>query len=92
MESPNAHTTTVFDGAITSTASRKYHDVVVNGNAASSSSAVWMPDRGRLRYDVCNAFACHVIGPVGPAMWNETANLRPSMIAPAGSFNSTPSL
>src|SRR5688500_5197099 len=92
IESPNAHTTTVFAGAITSTASRKYHDVVVNGNAASSSSPVCTPDRGRLRYEVCNAFACHVIGPLAPATRNDTANLRPSVSAPAGSFSSIPSL
>src|SRR5687768_1956960 len=66
IESPKAQTTTVFAGAITSTASRKYHDVVVYGNAASSSDFVWLPVRGRLTYEVCSALACHVIGPVGP--------------------------
>ena len=36
IESPNAQITRVSAGAITSTASRKYHDVVVNGKALSS--------------------------------------------------------
>jgi hypothetical protein len=45
IESPNAHTTIVPAGAITSTASRKYHDVVVSGNLPSSSAAVCVPDR-----------------------------------------------
>ena len=54
-------------GAITSTASRKYQDVVVNGNADSSSSCPLAPAPGRLRYDVVSALACHVIGPLSPA-------------------------
>ena len=52
MESPNAATTAVAAGAITSMASRKYHDVVVNGNDASVSSSPCAPEPGRLMYDV----------------------------------------
>ena len=38
--------------ATTSTASRKYQEVVVNGNAASLSSRPWLPARGAVTYDV----------------------------------------
>ena len=58
----------------------------------SSSLAGCAPDCWRLRYEVCSAFACQVIGPLGPMTWNETASLRPSVMAPGGSFNSTASL
>src|SRR5437667_1039015 len=66
IESPMAATTIVFCGAITSTASRKNHDVVVNGNARSSCSALCAPLPGALTYEVLNAPECHVIRPVDP--------------------------
>src|SRR6202007_2202777 len=43
IESPNPTTTFVFAGAITSSASTKYQDVVVNGNALSSSASPCAP-------------------------------------------------
>src|SRR3954454_14876633 len=62
IESPYATIILVSAGARISTASRKYHEVVVNGNAASSSAAPTAPAAGRDTYDVWSAFACHVIG------------------------------
>ena len=47
IESPSATTTLVSAGTVASTASRKYQDVVVNGNAASSV----MPSKA-----LCTAF------------------------------------
>src|SRR5947207_6744713 len=67
IESPRAATTIVSCGAMTSTASRKNHDVVVKGNARSSYSALCAPLSGALRYEVLNAPECHVIRPVDPA-------------------------
>ncbi len=78
IESPKHATTTVSDGASTSMASRKYQDVVVNANAASLSSAPWLPDRGAERYEVVSALACHVIGPVDPTAWKLTTSFRPA--------------
>src|SRR6187431_3160585 len=66
MESPKHTTAATSFGAMTSSASTKYQDVVVNGNAVSAFSAPWLPARGAVTYDVAKAFACHVIGPVGP--------------------------
>ncbi len=37
------------------------------GNAASSSSLPFDPAPGAVTYDVVNAFACQVIGPLSPA-------------------------
>src|SRR5205823_14078112 len=69
IESPNAQTTNVSAGLMTSTASRKYQDVVVYGNAASVSSCPCAPAPGAVRYDVWSAFACQVIGRLVPARW-----------------------
>ena len=66
MESPKQATTTLSAEAITSKASRKYQDVVVKGKPASVSSRPRLPARGPVRYEVVSAFACHVIGPLGP--------------------------
>ena len=49
IESPKAQITCVPTGAITSIASMKYHDVVVNGNAPSVSSLPCAPDPGGVR-------------------------------------------
>src|SRR5689334_4018225 len=68
IESPNATTTRVLAGAIMSSASRKYHDAVLYGNGASLSSLPAEPAPGGVTYEVVNAFACHVIGPLSPAM------------------------
>src|SRR4029078_5206708 len=68
IESPNAQTTRVTAGATTSIPSRKYHEVVEKGNAASLAFPATEGEPGRLTYDVCSAFACHVIGPLVPAM------------------------
>src|SRR5262245_10882826 len=62
-------------------ASRKYQEVVVNGNAASDSSRPRAPAFGGVTYEVCSALACHVIGPLEPATWKLTASLRPSNAA-----------
>src|SRR5215203_5009655 len=80
IESPRQTIAEVPAGDWASTASRKYHDVVVKGNAPSPSSAPWLPLPGPLTYDVCSALACHVIGPVDPAAWKLTASLRPSRL------------
>src|SRR6516162_6108253 len=55
IESPKAQTTTVSDGAMTSTASRKNQEVVVNSNAKTSGSAVWSPLPGAVIYEVTKA-------------------------------------
>src|SRR4051812_40250942 len=81
MESPNATITCVSDGSRISTASRKYQDVVVKGNAASSSACPFAPAPGALRYDVVSPFACHVIGPLSPTTWKLTASLAPGAAA-----------
>jgi hypothetical protein len=66
IESPNAQTTTVVDGAIMSTASRKYHDVVEKETPRRLRhwcDARAMPAQIRR----LQRLACHVIGPLGPA-------------------------
>src|ERR1043166_8963832 len=77
MESPNATTTCVPAGASMSTASRKNQELVEKGNADSSSSWLFVPAPGAVRYEVVRAFACQVMGPLSPAMWKLTASLRP---------------
>ena len=77
MESPNATMTLVSAGPIMSTASRKYQDAVEYGKADSSSVCPLAPAPGAVTYDVCNALACQVIGPLSPATWKLTASLRP---------------
>src|SRR5688500_18170393 len=78
IESPNATTTRVSAGAMTSTASRKYQEVVLNGKDDSSSRPPTDAAPGAVRYDVCSAFACHVIGPLSPTTRNVTASFLPS--------------
>src|SRR5215471_15754003 len=85
MESPNATTSLVSPGIIMSTASRKNHDAVAYGNAASSSTAPLAPASGAVMKEVVSALACHVIGPLSPTTWKLTASLRPSSSAAAGS-------
>src|SRR3954471_16835365 len=51
----------------------KNHEVVECGNAMSAASAVWSPAFGSDRYDVVNAAACQVIGPLAPATYRLTA-------------------
>src|ERR1051325_254226 len=80
MESPNATTTCVPAGASMSTASRKNQELVEKGNADSSSSWLFAPAPGAVRYEVVRAFACHVMGPLSPAMWKLTASLRPARL------------
>ncbi len=84
IESPNATTACTLGRARMSTASRKNQDAVVNGNAASLSSALFEPEPGAVRYEVCRAFACQVIGPLSPGTWKLTASLRPTSAPPEG--------
>src|SRR6266853_6113010 len=77
MESPNATTSPVSGGIIMSTASRKNHDAVGYGKAASSSAAPLTPASGADTNEVVRALACQVIGPLSPATWKLTASLRP---------------
>src|SRR5439155_7988606 len=77
IESPKATIAKLSAGAIISTASRKNHEAVLKGNAASSSDAPLDPERGGLTKEVCNALACQVIKPLSPATWKLTASLRP---------------
>src|SRR6266853_5361448 len=77
MESPNATTSPVSGGIIMSTASRKNHDAVGYGKAASSSAAPLTPASGADTNEVVRALACQVIGPLAPATWKLTASLRP---------------
>src|SRR6266481_7835559 len=81
MESPNATTNPVSGGIIMSTASRKNHDAVGYGNAASSSEAPLGPASGAVTNEVVSALACQVIGPLSPATWKLTASLRPASSA-----------
>jgi hypothetical protein len=67
IESPNATIAYTSAGAFMSTASRKYHDAVLNGKPASPSSCPSEPAPGVVRYEVWSAFACQVIGPLSPA-------------------------
>src|SRR5258708_6898104 len=92
IESPNATTTRVSAGAIMSTASRKYQDTVLNGNADSSSIWPLLPAPGGVTYDVVRDFACHVIGPLSPTTWKLTASLRPSAVPLRTKSNATASL
>src|SRR4051812_15409714 len=77
IESPKATSTLVPAGALISSSSRKYHDVVEKGNAPSPSSPPRGPASGALRYELVRALACHVTGPLSPATWKLTASLRP---------------
>src|SRR5215468_998921 len=85
MESPNATINRVSAGIIMSTASRKNHDAVGYGNAASSSAAPLAPASGAVTNEVVNPLACHVIGPLSPATWKLTASLRPASSGTSGS-------
>src|SRR6266853_2533779 len=85
MESPNATTNPVSRGIIMSTASRKNHDAVGYGNAASSSEAPLAPASGAVTNEVVSALACQVIGPLSPATWKLTATLRPASSGASGS-------
>src|SRR5712691_1359037 len=78
MESPNVATTKVSAGAMTSSASRKYQEVVELGNAASPWSFPCEPAPGLVMYEVCIPLECHVIGPLVPTTWKLTASFRPS--------------
>ncbi len=60
-----------------STSSRKYQEVVEKGKALSPSSWPCAPEPGGDRYEVCNALACQVMGPLSPTTWKLTASLRP---------------
>ena len=68
MESPKPPMALVDAGALISTASKKNHDAVEKGNAASTSSLALEPALGAVTYEVVNAFACHVIGPLDPGI------------------------
>src|SRR3954471_23449874 len=67
MESPKQTITRVSAWVCTSTASRKYQDAVLYGNALSSSAWLLAPLPGALTYEVCSALACQVIRPLSPA-------------------------
>src|SRR5215813_15530093 len=69
--------TLVLSSTSMSTSSRKYQDVVENGNAVSAMSSPLDPAPGAVRYDVVSAFACQVIGPLSPAIWKLMLSLRP---------------
>ena len=72
-------TTTVSSGAITSTASRKYQDVVVSGNASSSFISPMAPGAAAaVRYDVVSALACQVMGPLGTDDMKADGKRRPA--------------
>src|SRR5215831_12382108 len=68
IESPSATIEYASAGAFISSASRKYHDVVLSGKTASLSSPPCDPAPGMVRYEVCIAFACQVIGPLAPGI------------------------
>src|SRR5258708_4781328 len=68
-----------------STASRKYHDVVLKGNSDSSVNRPCEPAPGAVKYDVVSALACHVIGPLSPTTWKLTASFRPASSGCTGS-------
>src|SRR5262245_23003347 len=80
IESPNA-TTDAASGRLTSSAERKNHEVVECGNASPSRSAVWSPAPGSVRKDVANDAACHVIGPLVPFTYSDTAKWRVVRVA-----------
>src|SRR5437868_5694884 len=73
MESPNATTARALLDALTSRASRKYQEAVLNGNEASDSSWPCAPPAGGVTYELCSALACQVIGPLSPRTWKLTA-------------------
>src|SRR5690349_20180289 len=77
MESPNATMTCALLARFIATSSRKYQEVVEYGNALSPSSWPSAPAPGAVRYEVCSALACQVIGPLSPTTWKLTASLRP---------------
>src|SRR5262249_43246483 len=78
IESPKATIATVSSSAITSSASRKYQDVVELGNATSPRSAPCEPELGALMYEGCIPLECQVIDPLLPTTWKLTASFRPS--------------
>src|SRR3954462_15587990 len=51
----------------------KNHEVVEYGKTVSAPSAVRSPAFGADRYDVVNAAACQVIGPLSPRTYRLTA-------------------
>src|SRR5713226_6307728 len=65
-------------GAMTSSASRQYQEVVELGNAASPWSLLAEPAPGLVMYEVCIPLECQVIGPLVPTTWKLTASFRPS--------------
>src|SRR5258708_40106375 len=75
IESPNATTNPVSPVIIMSTASRKNHDAVGYGKAASSSAAPLAPASGAVTNEVGSALACQGIGPLSAATWKLTASL-----------------
>src|SRR5258708_1274711 len=89
MESPNATTSPVSRGIIMSTASRKNHDAVGYGNAASSSEAPLAPASGADTNEVVSALACQVIGPLSPAT-RKHLNSPDELALPMGGGKTSP--